>query len=138
VNREDDQKVRVVDKRQFGSDGARRETDVGRTAGSSGDSSEAGSPDSSRQEMPRQEKTTFTDFINSLGASVLMNLGVLSGAKDGGDVDLKTAQSIIEVIDILKEKTAGNLDSQEEKVLSALTAELKLLYAQKVREMNSD
>jgi hypothetical protein len=43
-------------------------------------------------------------------------------------VDLEGARHVIDLLDVLAEKTAGNLTSEEARILREVKAELKLAY----------
>ena len=60
----------------------------------------------------------FLDLVESLQMGVMANLGMLQRS-DGKrtPVNLKEAQNIIDILGVLQEKTKGNLDEDEERVL---------------------
>jgi hypothetical protein len=71
----------------------------------------------------------FSTFIMSLGSSALVNLGRI--AAPGGpkmDVDLKAAKQIIDILAVLEEKTKGNLNESEEKLIRSLLYDLRVQY----------
>lgn len=138
-DKNEEPRVRVVDKRPFGKSGERRyEEEVRRPVeeGNGLDEAAGGGSSVSTEQNP-QRGTSFSDFLRSLGASCLMSLGAMPGQEKKHNVDLGAAESIIEVIDMLKEKTNGNLTDEEEKVLNGLLAQLKLLFAGVARESTS-
>lgn len=68
-------------------------------------------------------------FVMSLGSSAMVNLGQIP-APDDADVhiDLAAAKQIIDILGILEEKTRGNLDTSEAKLLSSLLYDLRVHY----------
>ena len=74
-------------------------------------------------------EVTFSTFILSMGSSALVQLGeVPDPAKGGKHADKLLAKHSIDVLDMLKIKTKGNLDAQEEQMLDNMLFELKMKY----------
>jgi len=72
----------------------------------------------------------FIAFIGSLGASALMHLGEkLSPEQPEMEVNLPAAQQMIDLLDMLKVKTAGNLSQEEQASLDNLLYNLKIRFA---------
>lgn len=71
----------------------------------------------------------FSTFIFSLNSSALVQLGVIkcpiSGKKTTNSV---VAKHTIDTISMLKNKTNGNLTSEESKMISNILYDLKMLY----------
>ena len=71
----------------------------------------------------------FSTFVLSLNASALIHLGELPDpASKERTVSLPTAKHTIEILEIIKEKTRGNLDGEEEKLLDDVLYNLRLKY----------
>jgi len=134
--KKEEQKVRVVDRRPFGKDGERREVEERRRPAEDVSRQDGASVTGASVSTERAPggAASFSDFLRSLGASCLMSLGAIPGHEKKLNVDLGAAESIIEVIDMLKEKTSGNLTAEESKELTGTIAELKLLFARVARE----
>jgi hypothetical protein len=71
----------------------------------------------------------FATFILSLASSALVNLGRLP-PPDGTEArpDLPAAKQIIDILGVLEEKTRGNLDDSEDKLLKSLLYDLRVQY----------
>lgn len=71
----------------------------------------------------------FGGFAVGLYQSALMSMGKLADP-DSGQVfkDLDSARHTIDILVMLQQKTQGNLDQEEEKLLQSLIRELKLIY----------
>jgi len=67
----------------------------------------------------------FSTFVVSLRASALMHL---SAAAEGSPGDLPLARQEIDLLGILEEKTRGNLDGEEERLLSQVLFDLRTRY----------
>ena len=78
--------------------------------------------------------TPFTNFLEGIIAQAYMSLGLLRNpyaAKQA--VDAGAARQMIEILSMLKEKTAGNLTPEEEDFLSTHLGELKLAFVQRTK-----
>ncbi|MCB9593915.1 MAG: DUF1844 domain-containing protein [Sandaracinaceae bacterium] len=72
----------------------------------------------------------FTTFVLSLSTACMAQLGEVEGP-DGGETDLPMAQQSIEILEMLEEKTSGNLTGEEERILEQVLTDLKQVYADK-------
>ncbi len=71
----------------------------------------------------------FSTFILSLGSSAMVNLGMVPApGAEAPAVDLAAAKQIIDILAILEEKTRGNLDDSEQKLLQSLLYDLRVQY----------
>ncbi len=76
-------------------------------------------------------KQLFANLLISLAQSALMGLGkIVHPATQKAEVDLAAAQQAIDLIDMLAAKTKGNLDNEEERMLSNTLSMLKLNYVE--------
>jgi len=82
--------------------------------------------------MPDQPQITFTLFILSLAASAEIHLGSLPppGSDKPLPPNLKEASHLIEVLAMLKDKTSGNLDEDEERLVESVLYDLRLLFVE--------
>ena len=82
-------------------------------------------------EVTGSASISFTSFITSLGIQAFIKMGELktSGAEKI-EVDLEGAQETIDLLLIIREKTKGNLASEEETLLNSLIADLQLKFVQ--------
>jgi len=72
---------------------------------------------------------TFSTFILSLNTAALVHLGELPDPlTHKKQVNLTLAKQTIDTLEMLKEKTKGNLTIEEEKLLQSILYELKLKY----------
>jgi PBP1b-binding outer membrane lipoprotein LpoB len=71
----------------------------------------------------------FASFIFSLHTSALFHFGDLPDPVSNEKMkNLTAAKQTIEILDMLKEKTSGNLDENEEKLLEGILYELKMRF----------
>lgn len=77
---------------------------------------------------------TFASFVFSLSTQALVHLGEIPDPIDGAThVNLDAARQIIDILAILKEKTAGNLDAAESALLENALYDLRMRYVDRAR-----
>jgi hypothetical protein len=75
---------------------------------------------------------SFATFVFSLSSSALVYLGEMPELEsEVNRVDLPLAKQIIDTLGMLQEKTQGNLDADEDRLLKNLLYDLRLRYVQK-------
>lgn len=85
--------------------------------------------DSEMKDMP---PINFITFVLSLASSVQFHLGLIPNPTTGKlEVSLPMAKQTIDVLDMLQEKTKGNLDEHESRLIEQLLYELRLQYLEK-------
>jgi hypothetical protein len=74
----------------------------------------------------------FSTFILSLSTSALYHLGLVEDPSTGekGEPDLTLASQTIDTLAILEAKTRGNLEAEEERLLSSLLYELRMRFVE--------
>jgi Domain of unknown function (DUF1844) len=81
--------------------------------------------------------TPFADFIEPLIAQAYMSLGMLRNPYDAKPkADAVAARQMIEILTMLREKTAGNLTTDEDDFLSTHLGELKLAFVQRTKSLS--
>jgi len=88
------------------------------------------------KEKPKEEKGSaplpeinFSSFLLSLSSSVLLHLGEIADPQSGEKKkDLVLAKQSIDIINLLQEKTKGNLTQEEEKLLEHLLYDLRMRF----------
>lgn len=81
---------------------------------------------------PSSPPITFTLFVLSLAASAEIHLGLMAppGSDRPAPPNLVEASHLIELLAMLREKTQGNLDESEEKLLDSVLYDLRLRYVE--------
>ncbi len=78
------------------------------------------------QDLPQIE---FSDFVMSIATSAIVALGEAPDPESGKRVfDLNAAKQTIEVLNMLKGKTQGNLSQDESRLLDGILYELRLKF----------
>lgn len=76
-----------------------------------------------------QQQMLFVQLISSLHGAALMQMGkVKNPATEKLERNLEQAEMTIEMLDMLKAKTQGNLSPEEERFFTTVISELKLNY----------
>lgn len=90
-------------------------------------------------DLPRID---FSTFVLSLAASGLMHLGLTPDPTrpDGErpEVSLPLARQSIETLQMLCEKTAGNLQDDEAKLLQSVLYELRMSYVRALKDQRKE
>jgi Domain of unknown function (DUF1844) len=92
---------------------------------------EGSSPKPEAERAPFPEVTLAT-FIFSLSSSALVHLGEIPEPETNATrLDLSMAKQIIDTLGMLQEKTKGNLDTDEDRLLKSVLYDLRMRYVQK-------
>jgi hypothetical protein len=129
--------IKVKDKRRFNPDGTLRE-DTGEASEASDPVEEAtdAPPDAASEPTPEPTPEPvplpaidFPGFVLSLGQSALIDLGA-APHPDSNEIhkDLRQARQTIDILAMLADKTKGNLNDAEDKLLSGLLYQLRLTF----------
>ena len=105
----------------------REKAEPGFTLGTSSGSEDA-APRSDR--MP---KIDFSTFVISLGTSAFYHMGIASDLAQGEappQKNLVLARQTIDTLEMLAEKTRGNLGEQEAKLMESLLYELRMRFVE--------
>lgn len=71
----------------------------------------------------------FTNFVISLSTSALFHFGDFPEMEGGkAEKNLPAAKQTIDILDMLNEKTKGNLDQNEASLIQGVLYELKMRY----------
>jgi hypothetical protein len=135
---EEKKSFRVKDNRRFDSDGNERgDTPSAISAGSVSsqpstpkDSTMSASSNSPETSAPGEEPgIDFSSFIVSLGTQALMQLGLIK-PPEGMDMpaDKVAAKQTIDIIAMLEEKTRGNLEEGEVKLITEILHSLRMSF----------
>lgn len=77
----------------------------------------------------KKDNPLFGALVFSLAQGAMAQLGKVANPATGKiEKDLRGAEQTIDLLDMLSEKTAGNLSENEEKMLKRVVGDLKLNY----------
>lgn len=78
-----------------------------------------------------QPTMDFTTFILSLTSSVQVHLGLVPNpVTQKTETDLLAARQTIDIMDMLQEKTKGNLSKEEQRLLEYVLYDLRMKYVE--------
>ena len=81
------------------------------------------------QEGTDTQKALFVNLIMMLSSSAMQQLGLLvDPMTNKSEVNLEGAQVSIDMLEMLRVKSQGNLDSDEEKMMSDVLSSLQMNY----------
>ena len=83
-------------------------------------------------ERPGPSELTFSGFILSLASTAALHFGDIANPSTGQteEPDLEAAARIIEIVEMLQQKTRGNLIPEEERLVEGLLYELRMRFVQ--------
>jgi hypothetical protein len=87
-------------------------------------------PGEGREENINYPPINFTNFVLSLSTSALFHFGDFPDPAGDGQTqkNMPAAKQTIDILDMLNEKTKGNLNEQENSLIQGVLYELKLRY----------
>jgi hypothetical protein len=139
ADKEEEKGFVIKDRRRF-AEGAEAEEDKQGPepeAASAADEQKTASPEEASDRQEEQARgplpeVTLATFIFSLSSSALVHLGEIPEPETNRTlVDLPIAKQIIDTLGMLQEKTKGNLDQDEERLLKSVLYDLRMRYIQK-------
>lgn len=144
---EEDSGFRVADRRKFTEDGQLRDSakeapgGPATPAGASGDprvqekAAGSASPPIVGQDSPEPEMD-FPRLVLSLTTTAMLQLGLVPDpASQKVEKNLPAARQTIDILEILKEKTQGNLKPEETRLLDRCLHDLKMSFVQSSRKV---
>ena len=138
VGKEEGKSFKVEDRRRFSESGEQREATTSADQ-EEGPARDAASQGETRPPEPRESgafpEINFSAFVISLSTQVLVHLGEVPNPVSGKvERDLSIAKQMIDILGILREKTKGNLDQGEEKLLDDALYDLRIRYVEAVKK----
>lgn len=81
-----------------------------------------------------QSKFDFSNFVLSLNTSALIHMGDIPDPQSRERIyDIQSAKQTIDILELLRTKTSGNLDSEEEKLLEDVIYNLRMKYVKSLK-----
>jgi hypothetical protein len=107
---------------------------AGSPASASNAAPPAGAPPGAPKAAPPEEVTqsglTFSIFLQSLAQQALMQLGLIPWPHGQRELHMEQARDTIDIVTLLKSKTKGNLNAEEQKLMDAVVYELRMSYVE--------
>lgn len=81
----------------------------------------------------------FLGLVSALASSAMQQMGKIANPMNGKiERDLEAAKTSIDMLDMLKEKTKGNLTADESNMLLSLVSNLQLNYIDELKQGPGD
>ena len=129
---------KVADRRRF-AQGSGEPIETGEKAEPAGEQS-ANAADPKAGEEPAASsdnlaEINFSTFVISLSTQALMHLGEIPSPLTGKvEVDLAVAKQMIDILGMLRDKSRGNLDDQEARLMEDVLYDLRMRYVEAVKK----
>jgi hypothetical protein len=100
----------------------------------------ASNPDSAAGEKPTAPsdnlaEINFSTFVISLSTQALMHLGEIPSPLTGKvERDFAVAKQMIDILGMLKDKSRGNLDEQEARLMEDVLYDLRMRYVEVIKQ----
>jgi len=118
---------KVADRRLFTAEGDLRETDP--AGPSDTDTAIPTLGTSPESKLEQNQPMTFEALVFSLSTTALLQLGMAPHPETGQkEQDLPGAKQTIDILEMLQEKTRGNLTAEEGQMLEECLYDLKMTY----------
>lgn len=122
----------IKDKRIFDESGEARGEDLKKEATTGDEKSEKISPEKNGQASTQEEyfpEVTFSSFVLSLSTTIMYHLGDFPDPETKrANKNLAAAKQTIDMLSMIRNKTAGNLDTDEKQLLEGILYELMMRY----------
>jgi uncharacterized protein DUF1844 len=94
----------------------------------------ASTDESDAQQGPLPE-ISFSTFVISLSTQALMHLGEIANPLNQKvETDIPVAKQMIDILGMLREKTRGNLNPGEERLMEDILFDLRMKYVEAVKK----
>jgi Domain of unknown function (DUF1844) len=128
----------VQDRRRFSPDTGEARKDVpeegDRTTQNTQQSETIRGGASDAQHEPAAE-INFSTFVISLSTQALMHLGEIASPISGKvETDVPVAKQMIDILGMLKDKTQGNLNASEDRLMQDILFDLRMKYVEAVKK----
>jgi hypothetical protein len=80
--------------------------------------------------QPSPGGLTFSMFLQSLAQQALMQMGLIPWPHGQRELTLEQARDTIDILELLKAKTEGNLDAEEQQLMDTIVQELKMSFVE--------
>ena len=140
-NDEEAPEFKVIDRRQFTSDGQsrddaepvppRKETPPPLSPPSSPPSARGKQPEPSGPAPAQRGPVNFQHLVLSLATTAMFQMGMMENpGEEQPQADIAAAQETIDLLNVLEGKTKGNLTQEEEGLLSNSLYELRMCFVE--------
>jgi len=128
----------VQDRRRFSPETGEARSDTSEASPAAAQSPEPGvqktAPAAQQDHEPLPE-INFSAFVISLSTQALMHLGEIANPiSEKVEVDVPVAKQMIDIIAMLVDKTQGNLNASENRLMEEILFDLRMKYVEAVKK----
>jgi len=126
----------VQDRRRFSPDTgeARKDAPEETASAAAKPAAEESAADAATARQEPLPEINFSTFVISLSTQALMHLGEIASPLSGKvEPDVPVAKQMIDIIGMLKDKTRGNLNASEERLMEDILFDLRMKYVEAVK-----
>lgn len=127
----------VQDRRRFSPEtGEARESGAERETAAESKESAPAAAEAPHETQPEElPEINFSAFVISLSTQALMNLGEIANPFTGKvEADVPVAKQMIDIVGMLKDKTKGNLNASEDRLIEDILFDLRMKYVEAVKK----
>ena len=128
----------VQDRRRFSPDTGEARPDAPEEVARPGEAASQATPGAAQARESDQEalpEINFSAFVISLSTQALMNLGEIANPISGKvETDVPVAKQMIDILGMLKDKTRGNLNASEDRLMEDILFDLRMKYVEAVKK----
>ncbi len=133
-----DKGFKVTDRRKFATDEEKEKTSV--TDESQLKEEKAASPEGEKEDQGKEKieevplpEINFSTFVVSLSHSIMFHMGELPDpVTKKVEKNLPLAKQTIDILGMLKEKTEGNLEEEEQALIQNMLTDLRMRFVKEV------
>ncbi|MFB3925206.1 MAG: DUF1844 domain-containing protein [Syntrophales bacterium] len=119
----------VKDKRTFSETGEVRREDRGAEAGEKREEKKEAAGEKRQKEEQYFPEVNFSNFVVSLSTSAMYHFGDFPDpVSKKAERNLAAAKQTIDILGMIQEKTRGNLNEDEKKLMDGILYELRMRY----------
>ena len=91
--------------------------------------------DTDKEPQEPLPEINFSTFVISLSTQALMHLGEIGNPLSGKvETDVPVAKQTIDILGMLKDKTRGNLNASEDRLMEDILFDLRMKYVEAVKK----
>jgi Domain of unknown function (DUF1844) len=128
----------VQDRRRFSPETGEARADAPEVSVDPAQASKAGGQEtkSARQVDPELlPEINFSTFVISLSTQALMHLGEIANPiSEKVELDVPVAKQMIDILALLRDKTRGNLNASEDRLMEDILFDLRMKYVEAVKK----
>jgi len=126
----------VQDRRRFSDTGeARVEAPETNSSAFASAQPAAGASSTDQKPLEALPEIDYSTFVISLSTQALMHLGEIANPLTGKvEPDVPVAKQMIDILGILREKTRGNLNANEDQLMEDILFDLRMKYVEAVKK----